>query len=81
MFDHAAQSIDYGIDGQLDQPVPLCREHGDAGVPFHIFANEIGTIGLVGRALGAGPSVSMTGKYPLKSEASPPVGVTAMGRP
>jgi len=27
-FDNVAQGIDRGIDGQLDEPVPLGRDHG-----------------------------------------------------
>ncbi len=46
-FDHVAQGIDGGIDGQLDQPVALGGDHGGAAAPFHIFANEVSVIALV----------------------------------
>lgn len=48
-FDHVAQGIDGGIDGQLDQPVSLGRDHGRAAAPLHIFANEVSIIALVGQ--------------------------------
>lgn len=48
-FDHVAQGIDSGIDRQLDQPVALGRYHGSAAAPFHIFANEVSIIALVGQ--------------------------------
>ena len=47
-FDHVAQGIDCGIDGKLDQPVPFGRDHRDAAAPFHVVANEVGIITLVG---------------------------------
>ena len=47
-FDHVAQGVDGGIDGQLDQPVALGRDHGGAATPLHIFANEVSIIALVG---------------------------------
>ena len=48
-FDHVAQGIDGGIDGKLDQPVPLGWDHRDAAAPFHIFANEVSVIAFVGQ--------------------------------
>lgn len=48
-FDHVAQGIDCGIDGQLDRPVPLCRDHGGAAAPLHIFSDEVSIIALVGK--------------------------------
>lgn len=48
-LDHVAQGIDGGIDGQLDQPVPLGRDHCDAAALLHIFANEVSVIALVGQ--------------------------------
>lgn len=48
-FDHVAQGIDCGIDGQLDQAVPLGRDHGNAAALLHIFANEVCIIALVGK--------------------------------
>ena len=47
-LDHVAQGVDCGIDGQLDQPVALGRDHGDAAAPFHVFANEVSVIAFVG---------------------------------
>ena len=48
-LDHVAQGVDCGIDGQLYQPVPLGRDHGDAATLFHVFANEVSIIALVGQ--------------------------------
>lgn len=48
-FDHVAQRIDCGIDGQLDQAVSLGRDHRGATAPLHIFANEVSIIALVGK--------------------------------
>ena len=48
-FDHVTQGIDCRIDGQLDQPVPLCRDHGCAAAPLHIFANEVSIIAFVAK--------------------------------
>ncbi len=47
-LDHVAQSIDCRIDGKLDEPVALGRDHRDAAAFFHIFANEVSVIALVG---------------------------------
>ena len=47
-LDHVAQGIDRGIDRQLDQAVPLSRDHRDTAAPFHIFANEVSVVALVG---------------------------------
>ena len=46
-LDHVAQGVDGGIDGQLDEPVPLGRDHRGAATPLHIFANEVSVIALV----------------------------------
>ena len=48
-LDHISQGVDCGIDGQLYQPVPLGREHGDAATLFHVFANEVSIIAFVGQ--------------------------------
>ena len=48
-FDHVAQGIDGGIDGQLDEPVALGRDHRDAAALLHVFANEVSVIALVGQ--------------------------------
>lgn len=48
-FDHVAQGIDRGIDGQLDQAVSFGRDHRGAAAPLHIFANEVSVIALVGK--------------------------------
>ena len=48
-LDHVAQRIDRGIDGQLDQSVPLGRDHRGAAAAFHIFANEVSIIAFVGQ--------------------------------
>jgi hypothetical protein len=48
-FDHVAQGVDGGIDGQLDQPIALGRDHRDTAAPFHILANEVSIIALVGQ--------------------------------
>ena len=37
------------IDGQLDQPVALCRDHGGTPAPLHIFPNEVSVIAFVGQ--------------------------------
>ena len=47
-LDHVTQGVDGGIDRQLDKPVALGRDHCDATAPFHIFANEVSIIALVG---------------------------------
>ena len=47
-FDHVAQGIDRGIDGQLDQPVALGRDHRSAAALLHIFANEVSIVAFVG---------------------------------
>jgi len=47
-FDHVAQSVDCGIDRELDQPVPLGRDHRGAAAPLHIFANEVSIITFIG---------------------------------
>lgn len=47
-LDHVAQSVDGGIDGELDQAVPLGRDHRDTAAPLHIFANEVSVITLIG---------------------------------
>ena len=47
-LDHVAQGINGGIDGQLDQPVALGRDHGGAAALLHIFANEVSIIAFVG---------------------------------
>ena len=47
-FDHVAQGIDCGIDGKLDQSVPLGWDHRDTAALFHIFTNEVSVIALVG---------------------------------
>jgi hypothetical protein len=46
-FDHVAQGIDGGIDRQLDQPVPLGRDHRDTAAPLHILPNEVSIIAFV----------------------------------
>jgi len=48
-LDHVAQSVDSTIDRQLDEPVSLGWDHGDTAAPFHIFANEVSVIALVGQ--------------------------------
>lgn len=48
-LDHVAQGIDCGIDGQLDQPVPLGRDHSGAAALLHVLANEVCIISLVGK--------------------------------
>ena len=48
-LDHVAQSVDGSIDGQLDEPVALGRDHRDTAAPLHIFANEVSVIALVGK--------------------------------
>jgi hypothetical protein len=48
-LDHVAQGVDGGIDGQLDAPVALGRDHRRAATPLHIFANEVSIIALVGK--------------------------------
>ena len=48
-LDHVAQGVDCGIDGQLDQPVALCRDHGGTPAPLHIFPNEVSVIAFVGQ--------------------------------
>lgn len=40
-LDHVSQGVDCGINGQLDQSVPLGRDHRDTAAPLHIFANEV----------------------------------------
>ena len=47
-LDHVTQGVDGGIDRQLDKPVALGGDHCDATAPFHIFANEVSIIALVG---------------------------------
>ena len=47
---YVAQGIDGSIDGQLDQSVPLGRDHGSTAALFHIFANEVSTIAFIGGA-------------------------------
>jgi len=46
-FDHVAQGVDRGIDGQLDQAVALGRDHRKSAAVFHVLANEISIISLV----------------------------------
>ena len=46
-LDHVSQGVDCVIDGQLDQPVPLGRDHRGAAALFHIFANKVSIIALV----------------------------------
>ena len=46
-FDHVAQGVDCGIDGQLDEPVALGRDHRDTAALLHIFANEVSVIAFV----------------------------------
>ena len=46
-LDHVAQGVDCGIDGQLDQPVALCRDHRDAAAPFDVFSNEVSIIAFI----------------------------------
>jgi hypothetical protein len=48
-FDHVAQGIDGGVDGKLDEPVALGRDHRRAAAPLHIFANEVSIIAFVGQ--------------------------------
>jgi hypothetical protein len=48
-FDHVAQGVDGGIDGELDKSVPLGRDHGDTAALFHIFTNEVSIIAFVGQ--------------------------------
>ena len=48
-LDHVAQGVDGTIDRQLYEPVSLGRDHGDTAAPFHIFANEVSVIALVGQ--------------------------------
>ena len=48
-LDHIAQGIDCGIDGQLDQAVPLGRDHRNTAAPSHVFANEVSIIAFVGK--------------------------------
>ena len=48
-FDHVAQGIDCGIDGKLDQAVPLGRDHRCAAALLHVLANEVSIIALVGK--------------------------------
>ena len=48
-FDHVAQGIDGGIDGKLHEAVPLGWDHRHAAALFHILANEISIIALVGQ--------------------------------
>lgn len=47
-LDHVSKGVDGGINGQLDQPVALGRDHRGAAALFHIFANEVSIIALVG---------------------------------
>jgi hypothetical protein len=47
-FDPVAQSVDCGIDGKLDQSVPLGWNHRDTAALFHIFTNEVSVIAFVG---------------------------------
>ena len=47
-LDHVTQGVERGIDGELDQPVPLGRDHRSAAAAFHIFANEVSIIASVG---------------------------------
>lgn len=62
-FDHVSQSIDCGINGQLDQPVPLGRDDSIAAALDYIFANEVSAIAFGGEQhLGCGPSAFMTGR-------------------
>lgn len=63
-FDHVVQGIDIWIDGQMDQPVSLGRDHCDANVLFHSFANEVSIIAAVGQHhFGRGPAVFIIGRY------------------
>ena len=48
-LDHVAQGVDGGIDGQLDEPVALGRDHRDTTATFHIFANEVSIIAFIGQ--------------------------------
>jgi len=47
-FDHVAQGIYGRIDRELDQAVPLGRDHRDTAALFHILTNEVSIIALVG---------------------------------
>ncbi len=44
---HIGQRVDCGIDGQLDQAVPLGRDHRHAASVFHALTNEISVVRLV----------------------------------
>ena len=44
-FDHVAQGIDGRIDWELDQAVPLGRDHRDTAAPLHILPRRRGQIG------------------------------------
>ena len=46
-FDHVAQGVDRGIDGQLDQAVPLGGDHCHTAAGFHVLTNEISIITFV----------------------------------
>ena len=45
---HVAQGIDGRIYRELYQAVPLGRDHRGAATAFHVFANEVSIIALVG---------------------------------
>lgn len=48
-LDHVSQGIDREINGQLDQPVALGRDHRNSPAPLHIFTNEVSVIAFVGQ--------------------------------
>lgn len=46
-FDHVAQGVDRGIDGQLDQAVALGRDHRHTATIFHVLTNKISVVAFV----------------------------------
>lgn len=47
-LDDVAHGIDGGINGDLLISVALCGDHGEADFPFHVLADEVCIIALVG---------------------------------
>jgi len=43
-FDHVAQGVNGGIDGQLDQAVSFGWDHCQAAAAFHVLANRVSVI-------------------------------------
>ena len=48
-LDHVPQGVDGGIDRDLNEAVPLGRDHRKAAAPHHVEPNEISIVALVGQ--------------------------------